>query len=77
MSQIRASDQDIWKILGLRSAIGIQSPEWELTEGDYWELFNFEPPVDYEGFQHSCDQIKAKWPDRQLFHRLEDRYENA
>jgi hypothetical protein len=74
MTAFTLSDRDLFEILGLRSAIGIVSTEFELAEEDYFELYQFDPPIDYDAFRRSCDQVKAKWPSRALFARLEARY---
>lgn len=61
--------------LMLRSAIGITTDGFEISEQDYWELYQSDPPIDYERFKDMCDQIKAKWPSQKLFAKLDERYD--
>jgi len=61
--------------VNLRAAIGIFSDKFELSEGEYYELYKFDPPPDWEGFKHNCEQVQAKWPTHGLFQQLENRWD--
>lgn len=69
--------------LRLRAAIGITSADFELSEQDYYTLFEFDPPNVYEieqaydVFKESCKQVKAKYPTMAMFKRIYRRYDAA
>lgn len=63
------------RIQMLRAAIGIESMTTTLSNDDYFELYQFDPPQDYEHFKQSCNQVKARWPTRQQFEALNKRYD--
>lgn len=63
-----------YEIEGLRLAIGIQSTGLELTQQDYFELYQFDVPDSREAFLKSCDQVKAQYPSSSQFSQLQQRY---
>lgn len=60
--------------LALRAAIGIQGTGFELSQDDYFELYQFDVPDNWEAFQQSCDQVKAKYPTLTEFQALQRRH---
>ncbi len=57
----------------LRGAIGIASEAHTLPVDDYWELYQFAQPNEYEDFKSACDQIGAAYPTMNVFRELERR----
>ncbi len=67
---------DSFEIKKLRSTLGIQSDAFELSEEDYWNLYQFAQPINYAAFKEACDQINAQHPAMELLKRLENRFNN-
>lgn len=63
-----------YEIAGLRGSLGISSTGFELSEEDYFQLYQFDVPENREAFLKSCDQVKAQYPNNKIFDKLVSRY---
>mgnify|MGYP001767085151 CR=1 FL=1 len=65
----------------LRLAIGIAGTGFELSDEDYYALYSFDPPDQYEVpqayevFKKSCEQVGAKYPTMAVFKKIYRRYD--